>query len=57
MASKNSLSVVFDIGSSKILALAGQKTEDNKMEVLGAVKVNSNGIKRGKTNSFCLAGF
>jgi len=47
MASKNNLSVVFDIGSSKILAMAGQKTEDNKMEVLGAVKVISNGIKRG----------
>ena len=47
MASNNNFSVVFDIGTSKIVALAGQKTEDHKMEVLGISNVLSKGIKRG----------
>lgn len=47
MASNNNISVVFDIGTSKIVALAGQKTEDHKMEVLGISNVLSKGIKRG----------
>lgn len=47
MASNNNLSVVFDIGTSKIIALAGHKNEDGKMEVLGMTSVLSKGIKRG----------
>ena len=47
MASNNNISVAFDIGTSKIVALAGQKTEDHKMEVLGISNVLSKGIKRG----------
>jgi cell division protein FtsA len=47
MAFKNNASVVFDVGTSKILALAGQNTEENKIEILGVSKVNSAGIKRG----------
>lgn len=47
MASNNNLSVVFDIGTSKVVALAGQKTEDGKMEIVGTANVLSKGIKRG----------
>ena len=47
MASKSNLSVVFDIGTSKIVALAGQKNEDGKMKFLAWSNVPSRGIKRG----------
>jgi cell division protein FtsA len=47
MASKSNVSVVIDLGTSKITALAGQRTEDGKIEILGSAKVPSNGIKRG----------
>ena len=47
MAAKTNLSVVIDIGTSKIAALAGQKTELGKLEILGSAKVSSKGIKRG----------
>lgn len=47
MASKSNLSVVIDIGTSKIVALAGQRNELGKLEVLGVSKVPSKGIKRG----------
>ncbi|MFW5832297.1 MAG: hypothetical protein ACOCVA_08580, partial [Prolixibacteraceae bacterium] len=47
MASNNNISVVFDIGTSKIVALAGQKNAEHKMEVLGMANVLSKGIKRG----------
>lgn len=47
MASKSNLSVVIDIGSSKIVALAGLKNERGRVEVLGSAKTISKGIKRG----------
>jgi cell division protein FtsA len=47
MASKSNLSVVIDIGTSKIVALAGEKNGQGKVEVLGAAKILSKGIKRG----------
>lgn len=47
MASKSNLSVVIDIGTSKIVGLAGQKTEEGKIEIIGVSKVSSKGIKRG----------
>lgn len=47
MTSKNNLSVVFDIGTSKIAALVGQKNENGKMEVLATANVLSKGVKRG----------
>ena len=47
MASKSNLSIVIDIGTSKIVGLAGQKTEDGKIEIRGISKVSSRGIKRG----------
>ncbi|MDD4755400.1 MAG: cell division protein FtsA [Prolixibacteraceae bacterium] len=47
MASKSNVSVVIDLGTSKITALAGQRTEEGKIEILGSAKVPSSGIKRG----------
>ena len=47
MASKSNLSVVIDIGTSKIVALAGTKNELGKLEIHGSAKILSKGIKRG----------
>ena len=47
MASKSNLSVVIDLGTSKIAALAGKKIEEGKIEILGMAQVPSKGIKRG----------
>lgn len=47
MASKTILSVVIDVGTSKITALAGQKNSEGKMEIQGASKLPAKGIKRG----------
>jgi cell division protein FtsA len=47
MASKSNLSVVIDIGTSKIVGLAGQKNEEGKLEILALSNVPSKGIKRG----------
>lgn len=47
MASGKNLSVVIDIGTSKIVALAGRRNEFGKVEVYGHSKTNSKGIKRG----------
>lgn len=48
MASKSNLSVVIDIGTSKLVALAGKVTDEGKMEILGIAKAPSKGIKRGR---------
>lgn len=47
MASKSNLSVVIDIGTSKMVAMAGRATNEGKMEILGISQVSSKGIKRG----------
>ncbi|HYQ57540.1 MAG TPA: cell division protein FtsA [Draconibacterium sp.] len=47
MASKTNLSVVIDIGTSKMVALAGKATAEGKMEIMGIAQVPSKGIKRG----------
>ncbi|NOR76039.1 MAG: cell division protein FtsA [Draconibacterium sp.] len=47
MTSKNNLSVVLDIGTSKIVAIAGLKNELGKVEVFGVANTISKGIKRG----------
>nr|WP_319999188.1 cell division protein FtsA [uncultured Draconibacterium sp.] len=47
MASRTNLSVVIDMGTSKMVALAGQATAEGKMEILGTAQVPSKGIKRG----------
>ncbi len=47
MVSKTNLSVVIDIGTSKMVALAGKVTDEGKMEILGIAQIPSKGIKRG----------
>jgi cell division protein FtsA len=47
MASKSNFSVVIDVGTSKLAAIAGQKNEDGKLEIIGMAKVPARGIKRG----------
>ncbi len=47
MASKSNLSVVMDVGTSKIVALAGKRNELGKLEILGVSKVPSKGVRRG----------
>lgn len=47
MASKSNISVVIDIGTSKMVAVAGEKNELGKAEILGVAKTISKGIKRG----------
>lgn len=47
MASKSNLSVVIDIGTSKIVALAGERNELGKLEILGVSKVPAKGVRRG----------
>ncbi len=47
MASKQELSVVIDLGTSKMVALAGKLTELGKIDIKGLVQLPSKGIKRG----------
>lgn len=47
MASKSKLSVVVDIGTSKIVAAAGFRNEEGKIEIAGIASGPSKGIKRG----------
>lgn len=47
MASINKLSVVIDIGTSKLVAIAGTKNEFGKLEISAAAKVPAKGIRRG----------
>lgn len=47
MAIKQEINIVVDIGTSKIRGLAGTKTEDGRIEILGFATLPSRGIKRG----------
>ncbi len=47
MASKGKLSVVIDIGTSKLVAIAGTKNETGKFEISGVARVPAKGIRRG----------
>ncbi len=47
MASNSDFFVVVDIGTSKIVGIAGKKTEDGKVEILAVSNMPSSGIKRG----------
>jgi cell division protein FtsA len=47
MASKSKLSVVIDIGTSKIVAIAGTKNEAGKLEISAIAKTPAKGIRRG----------
>jgi cell division protein FtsA len=47
MATKSKLSVVIDIGTSKLVAIAGSKSETGKLEISAVAKVPAKGIRRG----------
>ena len=47
MATIQEFAVVIDIGSTKITALAGNKTANGRIHILGQAQVPSRGIKRG----------
>lgn len=47
MASKEKIVAVADIGTTKIVAMAGVKTAEDKIEILGYARSISKGIKRG----------
>jgi cell division protein FtsA len=50
MKNKN-ISVGLDIGTTKIVAMVGQKNEYDKVEVLGIGKSKSLGVHRGVVNN------
>ena len=45
------IAVGLDIGTTKIVALVGQKNEFNKVEILGVGKSKSLGVHRGVVNN------
>ncbi len=47
MIAESNLIAAIDIGTTKIVAVVGRKTEDGKMELLGMEGVPSTGVKRG----------
>ena len=47
MENKSEIIAAIDIGTTKIVALAGQKTEGNRFEIIGFGHTPSKGIKRG----------
>ncbi len=47
MASKSNFSVVLDIGTSKMVAVAGYKNDSGNVEIAGTAKTVSKGIRRG----------
>ena len=46
-ANQQEVVVALDIGTTKVCAIAGRKTEHGKMEILGVGKVDSEGVLRG----------
>jgi len=47
MNGKNEIVAAIDIGTTKIVAVAGKRTPNKKLEILGMTKTNSKGVKRG----------
>jgi len=47
MNQEPNLIAAIDIGTTKIVAIVGRKTEDDKLELLGMEQVPSTGVKRG----------
>src|SRR5688500_18238978 len=48
MNNEQPIIVGLDIGTTKIAAIAGRKSEFGKLEVLGFGRANSNGVKHGQ---------
>ncbi|GAF02660.1 cell division protein FtsA [Saccharicrinis fermentans] len=47
MSDTSNLIAAIDIGTTKIVAVVGRKTEDGRMHIVGIEKVPSTGVKRG----------
>ena len=50
----NKFSVGLDIGTTKIVAMVGEKNQFNKIKVLGVGKSQSLGVHRGVVNNLSL---
>ncbi len=48
MAHKNSIISAIDIGTTKIVAIIGRKTDSGKFEILGIGRHDSKGVRRGE---------
>ncbi len=48
MANKNSIISAIDIGTTKIVAIIGRKTDSGKFEILGIGRHDSKGVRRGE---------
>lgn len=48
MAKKNSIISAIDIGTTKIVAIIGRKTDSGKFEILGIGRHDSKGVRRGE---------
>ena len=48
---KSKISVGLDIGTTKIVVMAGKRNEFNKVEILGIGKSKSLGVHRGVVNN------
>ncbi|MGD9931508.1 MAG: cell division protein FtsA [Mangrovibacterium sp.] len=47
MARSNNIVAAVDVGTTKVVVVAGRKTEEGKIEILGVGKTRSMGVKRG----------
>ena len=47
MSDTSNIIAAIDIGTTKIVAVVGQKTEDGRLHIVGIEKVPSTGVKRG----------
>lgn len=47
MGKSNNIVAAVDVGTTKIMAVAGRKKDDDKIEILGIGKTRSLGVKRG----------
>lgn len=47
MGKSNNIVAAVDVGTTKIMAVAGRKKDDSKIEILGIGKTRSLGVKRG----------
>lgn len=47
MARSNNIVAAVDVGTTKVVVVAGRKTEEGKIEILGVGKNRSMGVKRG----------
>ena len=54
MENNSEIIAAIDIGTTKIVALAGKKTKDNRFEIIGFGTTPSKGIRRGVITSYSI---